>query len=157
MNIEDALRPVRLLYIETAPIIYFVEDHAVYADKMAVVMGYATTGRLRLLTSTLTRTETLAKPIQQQDKEIEDKYRELFDHGRNFFTIAINNVIADRAAALRARYGLRSPDALHLATSIASGCEAFLTNDHQLRRVSETTILVLDDLELPASESPVDS
>lgn len=42
----------------------------------------------------------------------------------------------------QARYHLRMPDALQVAVAIKAGCEAFLTNDRDLR------ILVLDELEL---------
>jgi hypothetical protein len=31
-------------------------------------------------------------------------------------------------------------------TSVLDGCDAFLTNDHTLRRVTEIPVLVLDDL-----------
>jgi predicted nucleic acid-binding protein len=54
--------------------------------------------------------------------------------------------MADIAAEMRASYGFRTPDALQLACGIAAGCDAFLTNDHTLRRVTEIPVLVLDDL-----------
>ncbi|MEM3658385.1 MAG: PIN domain-containing protein, partial [Candidatus Hadarchaeum sp.] len=54
---------------------------------------------------------------------------------------------AAEAARLRARYGLRTPDALLLATARAGGATAFLTNDRALLRVREgLTIVVLEDL-----------
>jgi predicted nucleic acid-binding protein len=34
--------------------------------------------------------------------------------------------------ALRARFGLRTPDALHLACAVDHGCEALWTNDDRL-------------------------
>ena len=49
---------------------------------------------------------------------------------------------------MRARYNLRTPDALHVATAVPAGCDAMLTNDAQLKRVQELSILVLDELEL---------
>jgi len=39
-------------------------------------------------------------------------------------------------------------DAFQIAAALAAGCDAFLTNDNTLKRVSELTILVLDELEL---------
>jgi predicted nucleic acid-binding protein len=59
----------------------------------------------------------------------------------------------DLAAELRARYNLRTPDALHIACAIDTGCDAFLTNDTGIKRVNEIRILVLDDLELPNPSS----
>jgi predicted nucleic acid-binding protein len=62
--------------------------------------------------------------------------------------VAVDTTIAERAADLRARWRIRTPDALQIATALDAGCQAFLTNDHALRRVTDLQILVLDDLEL---------
>lgn len=45
------------------------------------------------------------------------------------------------AAKLRASTNVRLPDAIHLATATAAGCDSFLTNDHHLQ--SRTTIKVV--------------
>ena len=37
-------------------------------------------------------------------------------------------------------------DSLHLATSIYFGYDIFLTNDTQLRQVTETNVVLVDDL-----------
>jgi predicted nucleic acid-binding protein len=50
-------------------------------------------------------------------------------------------------AELRARDQLRTPDALQVASALGAGCEAFLTNDLALRRVTELHVLVLGELE----------
>jgi hypothetical protein len=39
-------------------------------------------------------------------------------------------------------------DALHIGVSLTANCDAFLTNDHFLKKVTEIPILVLDDLEI---------
>lgn len=59
---------------------------------------------------------------------------------------ALAAVVAERAAALRARYDLRTPDALQIAAVQAAGCQAFLTNDHRLKRVTEPRVITVDDL-----------
>jgi predicted nucleic acid-binding protein len=60
----------------------------------------------------------------------------------------IDVTIAERAANLRAQYNLRIPDALQIAASLNSECQAFLTNDPILMRVTELRVLVLNELEL---------
>jgi predicted nucleic acid-binding protein len=49
---------------------------------------------------------------------------------------------------LRAHYNLRTPDALQVATALEFGCQAFLTNDEQLQRVTDLRVLVLKELSL---------
>lgn len=36
---------------------------------------------------------------------------------------------------------------LQIATALTAGCEAFLSNDSSLKRVTELRVLTLDDLE----------
>ncbi|GAA4301037.1 type II toxin-antitoxin system VapC family toxin [Compostibacter hankyongensis] len=59
----------------------------------------------------------------------------------------IGNPIAEKAAALRARYNLRTPDALQLATAIEYKADYFLTNDVRLTAVREIQSITLNDLE----------
>ncbi len=60
-------------------------------------------------------------------------------------TVPIDVAMASQAALLRSRYRIKTPDALQLACAMASGCQAFLTNDLRLRPVKEIPVLVLDD------------
>lgn len=73
---------------------------------------------------------------------------DLLVNAANFQTLPIDIETATSAADLGARYNLRTPDALQVATALAAGCDAFLTNDSAFQRVSEIRILVLDHLEL---------
>ena len=49
----------------------------------------------------------------------------------------------DRATDIRARYGFRTPDAMHLAAAVVSGCDVFLTNDHRLDRFPDIAMDVI--------------
>jgi predicted nucleic acid-binding protein len=62
--------------------------------------------------------------------------------------------IEEGAARLRAKYNLRLPDALQMAAAISSGCDAFLTNNAQLERVTESKVLVIDALQ-PQTDAPL--
>jgi predicted nucleic acid-binding protein len=44
---------------------------------------------------------------------------------------------------LRARYGFRTPDAVHLATAISEGASVFLTGDAELVRCDEVNVELL--------------
>jgi len=56
--------------------------------------------------------------------------------------------IAREAARVRFQYNLQLPDALQVAAAVASGCQAFLTNDVQLKRIPELQVLIVSELEL---------
>ena len=51
-----------------------------------------------------------------------------------------------RAAELRAKYGLRTPDAIQLASVIYKKGDVLITNDKGLKRVKEIKVLALEDI-----------
>jgi len=67
----------------------------------------------------------------------------------NYFAGIISEVIPltrpviDLATELRARYGFKIPDAIHLAAAIAGGCDLFLTNDYRLDKCAEIAVEVV--------------
>ncbi len=147
MKLSLALRDIQRLCIDTAPFIYFVERHPAYVDQMRAIFRLLDNGAFDAITSTVTFTEVLMKPIQANDKLLQTSYRELLLNTRYIEVVPASISIAEKAATLRAAYNLRTPDALQLATAIDSGCQGFLTNDRKLLRVTEIPVLVLDDLE----------
>ena len=136
IRLTDALRGVRRLGLDTSPFIYFIEQNAVYLDVVREVMRLIDTQSLAASCSVITLTEVLTKPYQTNDQVLANQYRTILSGSRNLSVIDINAAIADRAARLRADYRLRTPDALQLAAALDSGCDAFLCNDRDLRRVS---------------------
>jgi predicted nucleic acid-binding protein len=54
--------------------------------------------------------------------------------------------ILKQAAQLRAITNLKTPDAIHAATALASGCVQLITNDDDLRRVHGLSIVVLREV-----------
>jgi len=47
---------------------------------------------------------------------------------------------------LRAKYVIKTPDAIQIATTICGGSKSFITNDESLKKVEEIRVLLLDDL-----------
>ena len=148
MKLDAALAGVTRLGFDTPPFIYLVENHPTHAALVQDVFQRAYHGRLLTVSSTVTVTETLTLPRRAGDVGLEATYRRFLLGGRNLSLVAIDTAVADQAATLRARYGLRTPDALQVAAALHAGCEAFLSNDNGLRRVTELRVLILDDLEL---------
>jgi predicted nucleic acid-binding protein len=146
MKLEAILTGVSKLGIDTAPVIYFVEAHPHYDALVIEVFQSIADNKLVAVTSVITMTEVLIQPLRENQLDLEQQYRDLLTRSANFEMIFIDDVIAERAADLRARYNLRTPDALQLATALIAGCEAFLTNDLALKRVTEMQIIVLEEL-----------
>jgi predicted nucleic acid-binding protein len=147
-KLDDALAGVTRLGFNTAPVIYFVEAHPRYDALVTEVFQRVADGAFAGVTSVITLSEVLVHPLRRGDTRLEQEYRDLLLRSDHFATHSIDPASAARAAQLRASYGLRTPDALQLAAALAAKCEAFLTNDAALQRVTELRVRVLDDLEL---------
>ncbi len=147
-KLTEALTGVTKLGFDTAPLIYFVERNPKYVDLMREVVRRVDGGQITGYSSMVALTEVLTKPKKVGDTKTESEYRDLLLHSRNFRLILIDSAIVERAADLRARYNLRTPDALQIAAALETGCQVFLTNDIQLKRVTELRVLILDELEL---------
>ncbi len=103
---------------------------------------------LEAFSAVLTLTEVLVQPLKTDDEQLVREYRDILVNSGAYTLVSITATIADSAADLRARYNLRTPDALHVAAAIQTGCDAMLTNDSGITRVQELAILVIDELEL---------
>jgi predicted nucleic acid-binding protein len=148
VKIADALKDVKRLYIETAPFIYYVEENPTYIARMDAIIEAVYDSEMTAYSSVITLVEVLSYPLKTGDKGLEQEYRDILVNSGNYQLVPINVQVAESAADLRARYNLRTPDALHVASAIHRRCDAFLTNDTGIKRVTELNILVLDDLEL---------
>jgi len=148
IKLDDALGSVQRLGLDTAPFIYFLERNPAYVTVVREVVRRISTGVLSGHTSTITLTEVLVQPLRLGNAALAQRYRRFLSRSRNLSLEPISASVAERAADLRARYGLRTPDALQVAAALGAGCDAFLTNDGQLQRVTELRVLVLDELGL---------
>ena len=143
--LDTVFSEITTLGFDTAPLIYFVERHPVYLPIIRNIIKRIDQGVMQGCASVITLTEVLVQPKRCGKIALEREYRDILLHSRNFELISIDAEIAEQAAALRSRYNLRTPDALQIAASLSAGCEAFLTNDKQLKRVEDLAVLVLDD------------
>lgn len=147
MKLGEALADVRLLGVDTAPFIYFTERRAGYVDKMRAIFRQVAVEELAIVVSTLVLPEILSRPLTESDSELIAAYQSMFDNTHGISLRPVSSTIAYRAANLRAQHNLETPEALHIATAIDAGCQAFLTNNLDLRRVREIQVFALADLE----------
>jgi predicted nucleic acid-binding protein len=148
VKINVALQGVTRLFLDTAPVIYYVERNPAYAALVDDIFDRIDAGTLHAVTSPVTLAECLVVPLRQGLRQAQQDFTDLVVSGANVTFSNLDAAAAQQAADLRARYNLGLLDALQFATALGSGCNAFLTNDRMLRRVRELPVLVLDDLEL---------
>jgi predicted nucleic acid-binding protein len=141
----EALRGA-IVGLDTAPLIYLIEENPAYLPTIKPFFEAIDRGDFEVITSTLTLAEVLVHPLRRGDHELADQYRHILLHANHVATVSVSDAIAEEAAQLRARHGLRTPDAIQLATATRSGASAFLTNDTRLPALASLRMLVLADL-----------
>lgn len=131
------------LYLDASIIIYSIEKIEPYWGLLQPLWRAAQTGQFSLVGSELLLLETLIAPVRAGDEHLEEAFRTLLSHSREIRLLPISRPILDIAIRLRAESGLKSPDAIHAATALYSGCNVLLTNDPAFKRVTgiETTVL----------------
>jgi predicted nucleic acid-binding protein len=144
MEWVDALRDT-IVGLDTAPLIYLIEENSAYLPTIKPFFEALDRGEFQVVTSALTLTEVLVHPMRRGDHELADQYRRILLQAKHVSTVPVSNTVAEEAAQLRARHGLRTPDAIQLATAIRSGASSFLTNDTRLPTLASLRILVLAD------------
>lgn len=132
--------------LDTAPLIYYIEEHPTFLPRVAPFFEAAERGEFRVVTSLVTLTEVLVHPLREGRDELAQQNRDILLQSANLTAVPLNESIAEQAAELRARHSLRTPDAIQLATALRSGAGWFLTGDAELPEVPGISILVLRHL-----------
>lgn len=132
------------VFIDTAPVIYYLQGNELYYSKMKRFWqdyeGYD------YITSTVTIMEYLTYPYKRNDLNMVSDFYSFID-GMEIMVGQIDRTIAEKAARIRAEYpAFKTMDALQLATACIYGCDLFLTNDKQLRQFREIRCVTVDDL-----------
>src|SRR5207302_1299580 len=83
--------------------------------------------------SPLVKCECLVGPIKRGDPVLQRAYADMFEL---FVALAMPEPVFLQAAQLRGRFGLKTPDALHLACAQYHRCDALWTNDDRLTQAS---------------------
>ena len=132
--------------LDTAPLIYFIEEHPVYLSTVVSFFQAVSKNELQVVTSTISLTEVLVRPLRQNDADLARQYREILQNSEGISCAPLSSEIAEEAARLRSENNIRTPDAIQMATAILHGAESFLTNDAGLPSIPNLQLLVLNDL-----------
>ena len=111
-------RAARVLGLDTSAFIDHVEGHPVYMARVGAVFREIERGPARGVTSTLTFLEVLVGPYRAGDHARRVALSGLLASFPGVSWVALDLAVADRAASLRGRYRLRTPDAIQLATAL---------------------------------------
>lgn len=134
----------RRIFLDTSPIVYYLENSELYY--IAMKNFWNKYEECDYVTSTVTITEYLTYPYQQNDLRLVNAFYDFVD-GMEIEIKNIDKIIAKKAAQIRAEYRFfKTMDALQLAAACSSGCDLFLTNDKQLKQFREIECVLVEEL-----------
>ncbi len=90
--------------------------------------------------STITLAEIMAGPLGSGNEILAAQYREVLCRSPGWQTVPVDEEVAAEAARLRARYRLRLPDAIQVATAVQTRSWALITHDSALTRVQDIRV-----------------
>jgi len=136
----------KIVGLDTAPIIYYIENNPLYVDMMRFFFQAVQREECAVVTSTLTLLETLVMPLRSGNINLANQYRDILFKTKGHTTFWLSPTISEEAARLRASYNISTPDSIQLATAIFGEATFFLTNDTRLPSLPNLKTLVLEDL-----------
>ena len=134
------------VFIDTAPIIYFLENSSLYMESMGKFFTRCMKEHIQIVTSALTVEEYLVLPYSNGKMEYVDNFKRFIEYMK-IEVVDIDSTIAEQGAKIRGQYkNFKAMDALQIATAIVKKCDMFFTNDKQLRQEKELPCMTMDDL-----------
>ena len=85
------------------------------------------------VTSRMARLECRCKPLRDRRDDLLHLY-EIFFASREVDIREVDAAVVEKATELRANIGLKTPDAIHVATAVLAGSAAFWTTDARLAK-----------------------
>lgn len=129
----------RILLDSTALIAYLDGGEVASPAATRVIDEFVRPGRNPAVISMVTVVEVLVKPARRSPSG----YRHAHDFLQNFphFTLqSIDFPVAQEAAAVRATYNCRTPDALIIATGVVAQVARMVCNDERWRHVKDRRV-----------------
>ena len=134
----------RRIGLDTNVIIYYIEEHPVFLEKVEPLIDKIVEGKAVGITSYVTLLELLVKPVKEERFDLVEQYKTILT--TQLEMVPLDESVSLRAAELRAKYGIKTPDAIQLASVISRKGDVFITNDVRLDIVEEIKVLNVSDL-----------
>jgi len=134
----------RRIGLDTNVLIYYIEEHPIYLKKIEPLIEKIADGKVTGITSYVTLLELLVKPIREGRSDLVGQYKTILTGQLEM--VPMDEAVSMKAAELRAKYGIRTPDAIQLASVIHKKGDVFITNDRGLKDVKEIKVLILEDI-----------
>ncbi|MCY7276931.1 MAG: PIN domain-containing protein [Phormidesmis sp. CAN_BIN44] len=140
------LRKGDVVFLDTSPFIYYFERNAAFFPYVERLFNEVHEQEAGIISSIVTFIEIATLPARLGNQELVEQYRAYFMNSSRVRLLPVDQTIAEESIALRARYQLKTPDAIQLGTAIACQADYIVTNDRQWKQLTSQTVLTVEEV-----------
>jgi predicted nucleic acid-binding protein len=129
------------IFVDSNVIIYLIEQPPDWGPRTRARISTLHARGDQIVLSDLVRMECRVGPLAAGDAVTLAAFDSFFASS-HVQVVGVTAAVCDRAAAIRAAFGFRPLDALHLAAAVEHGCERFLTHDARLGSFADISLEV---------------
>jgi predicted nucleic acid-binding protein len=127
------------LFLDACAIIYCLESKGEHGQNSRSLITSALKNDAQLIVSRLSFLECRVLPLKTKNENLLKHYNQFFN-ANNLQIIELTADVVSLAADLRAKYPIKTPDALQMACALKSNAEIFVTGDKRLAVIEEINI-----------------
>lgn len=86
----------KTVFLDTAPLIYFIEGHSPYQLILSRLFEFNENGAFPFATSSVTLLEILVKPLRDRQKTIAEQYRDILTTAPGIELFDVTSAIAEQ-------------------------------------------------------------
>lgn len=146
-NFRKEIGKAQRVCLDSSIFIYHLENISPYNILTSILIEEIAEGNVFCNIPVLVITELLTRPFKNKDFNLITIFEEFIKSLPNSMIFDINFSIARLAAKIRAEKNLKTPDAILIATSLASSSDYFITDDLSLKNIiiKDLSVLVLEE------------
>lgn len=131
-----------MIYLDSNVVIRLVEGDALARAPLVARLASSLGVAGSLTTSRLSRLECRSNLLRAGDTATLAQF-DVFFSGVEISLIEVTASVIELATEIRAKYNLKTPDALHFASAMEAGADVFLTGDRGFARCSDVAVEIL--------------
>jgi len=144
-----ALETKQKILLDSVILIYYFDRHPIHESQVGELLGELETKACAVTLSSLVLAEILVPYYREKSYKKIKGIKRALSNAPNIHMQEMNSAIAEKAAELRASLGMKTPDAIHLATALHAEVDCLITNDSDFLKYQESDleIVLLDQLD----------
>ncbi|RJR17746.1 MAG: type II toxin-antitoxin system VapC family toxin [Desulfobacteraceae bacterium] len=145
LRLPKSLEGRKGVILDTMVFIYLFEDTHEFGSVSEFIFEQTRAGRLECALTPISAAELMVKPIQKGRHDLADRYRFALSSLKNVVPLSLDFEAGLMAGSLKAKYGLPLPDMIQAALAMRSNIPTLITNDREMKRITEVEVFLLSD------------